>query len=187
MKSFLREYLFPSVGKSWETLPNNKPISTKSYTNKYLVFKGLCLHKNEVLPSVSSNVDTAWRVWKYQVLGLEGWTLFAIQWFKKTQFQGTFIPSSLYVCISWSKTTYLGSFGPSPAQHGVPVCVGNWIWFSQDPTLPHFTYLLEVLPPLCTGERVRQLWRNTQSFCSGAKRPGFKSWCCVTLGELTME
>lgn len=45
------EFLFSSVGESWETLPYSKPKSTKSYTNKCLVFKGLCLLNGEV-PSV---------------------------------------------------------------------------------------------------------------------------------------
>ena len=45
------EFLFSSVGESWETLPYSKPKSTRSYTNKYLVFKGLCLLNGEV-PSV---------------------------------------------------------------------------------------------------------------------------------------
>lgn len=84
MKSFFGEYLFLLVGKSWETLPYSKPKSTKSYTNKYLAFKGLCLYKDGVPSSISSNRDTARRIQKYQVLGLEVWTPFALQWLKKS-------------------------------------------------------------------------------------------------------
>lgn len=43
----------PLVGKSWETPPYSKPKPTKSYTNKCLVFKGPCPHKDEVSSSVS--------------------------------------------------------------------------------------------------------------------------------------
>ena len=45
------EFLSSSVGESWEKLPYSKSKSTKSYTNKYLVFKGLFLLDGEV-PSV---------------------------------------------------------------------------------------------------------------------------------------
>lgn len=101
MKSFLgggRESLFPSVGKSWKILSYSKPKSTKSYTNRYLVFKGLCLYKGEVPPRVSSDVGIARRVWKnaHQVLGLENWSPSVIQWFKKGRTWG-YSHSQLFV------------------------------------------------------------------------------------------
>lgn len=136
---FVGEYLFPSIGKSWKTLSHSQPKSTKSYTNKYLVFKGLRLHEGEVPPSVSSSMDIARRVWKYahQVLGLEGWSPSAIQWFKKGRTWGTVISSLLSFCAFCNETFCLGSLGPSPAQHRVPMCIGgSWFLILLRPTSP---------------------------------------------------
>lgn len=44
---------------------------------------------------------------------------------KKAELWGPVIPSSLSICASWSETICLGSFGPSAAQHVVPMYVGG--------------------------------------------------------------
>lgn len=122
------EFLFSSVGESWETLPYSKPKSTKSYTNKCLVFKGLCLLNGEV-PSVFPQTWTLQgesesmhiRCWVWGA----GAPLLYIS--KKGRNLGYSHSSSLSVCASWSETICSGSLGPSAAQHGVPMCVGgNW-------------------------------------------------------------
>lgn len=133
------QYLLPSVVRSWKIVSYSQPKSTNSYTNKYPVFKGLCLHKGEVPFSVSSDMDIARRIWKYahQVLGLEGWSPSAIQWFKKCRTWGIVIYSSLSFCAFWSEAFCLGSLGPSPAQHGVPMCIGgNWFLILLRQTSP---------------------------------------------------
>ena len=96
---FWGEFLFPSVGESWETLPYSKPKSTKSYTSKYLVFKGLRLLKGEV-PPVFPQTWTL-QFWKYahQMLGLEGWSPSSNHWLKNEGRTLGYSHYQLFVCL----------------------------------------------------------------------------------------
>lgn len=126
MKSF-RKFLFSSVGESWEKLPYSKSKSTKSYTNKYLVFKGLCLLDSEV-PSVFPQAWTLQgRVWKYahQMLGLGKQEPLLIIGKKRQKFWGTVILAlCLFVPPGWNHLLQV-PLVPVQAQHGVPMCVGG--------------------------------------------------------------